>query len=256
MRRMLFLALMLVFPLAGRVEGGPRSTATAAFTEGNRAYQAGNPAEALRSYRQVLSTGYASADLYLNLGNAAYKLGELGWAVYYFEQARRRDPRDPDIRSNLTLARGEALGADQLTSSSALLDFLVSVEDRIRLPDAVRLGAGLLWVAVGLLLYAWRRGAGPRSRRLRWWALGTAVAATLLISVKAGQASLAPQAMIVKASAAHTEPRDDSTVEFRLPAGSPVSLGRQRESWTEVVVSASLRGWVPAEVVARFDAPR
>jgi hypothetical protein len=256
MRRVLFLALALGILLVGRVDAASRATATAAFTDGNQAYQSGNYPEALRSYRAALSAGYASAGLFHNLGNTSYKLGELGWAVYYFEQARRRAPHDPDIRSNLALARGEALGADQLPSSSAFLDLLVSVGDRIRLPDAVRLGAGLLWLAVGALLYAWRPKAGPRSQRLRWWALGTAAAAALLIAVKVGQASLAPQAMIVKASVAHTEPSDDATVEFRLPAGSPVSLGRQREGWTEVVVSASLRGWVPAEGVARFDAPR
>jgi tetratricopeptide (TPR) repeat protein len=255
MRRIL-IALSLGILIAGPVHAGSRASAQAALVEGNRAYQAGSYAEALQSYRSVLAAGYGSAGLFLNLGNASYRLGDLGWAVYYFEQARRRAPLDPDIRSNLALARSEALGAEHVPSTSALLDMLVALEDRIRLDDAVRLGVGFLWVAVALLLIAWRTKTGPGARRMRWGALGLAIAALVIISVKAGQASLAPEALVVKASAAHTEPAEDSTVEFRLPAGSPVSLGRQSEGWREVVVSASLRGWVPEACIARFDAPR
>jgi hypothetical protein len=254
MRRFLA-ALILVLCVAGVARAGARSTATEAFTGGNRAYQAGNYAESLRLYREALAAGYASPDLFLNLGNASYRLGELGWSVYYFEQARRRAPRDPDIRSNLNLARSEALGGEQVPSSSALLDALVAIEDRIGLATAVWVSMVMLWIADALLLYGWRAGVGSRSRRLRWFALGLAVVAVVLVSVKAGQASLAPRAMIVHASAAHTEPTEDSTVEFRLPAGSPVSLGRERAGWSEVVVSASLRGWVPSDAVASFETP-
>jgi tetratricopeptide (TPR) repeat protein len=254
--RRLILLLILGAWIAGPTHAGSRAAANAAFAGGNRAYQAGDYAQALQSFREALREGYGSADLFLNLGNTSYKLGELGWAVYYFEQARRRAPRDPDIRSNLALARGEALGAEQIPSTSALLDALVSLEDRISLAGGVRLGTGSLWIAVALLLYSWRPRAERGARRLRWGALGLAIAAAVIISVKAGQASLSPQALVVKATAAHTEPAEDSTVEFRLPAGSPVSLGRQREGWKEVVVSASLRGWISDDAIARFDTPR
>lgn len=255
MRRFI-VALALLTCMVGGAWAGSRSVATTAFATGNRAYQAGSYAESLRSYREALAAGYTSADLFMNLGNASYRIGELGWSVYYFEQARRRAPRDPDIRSNLNLARSEALGAEQVPSTSALLDVLVALEDRIGPATAAWFSMVMLWVADAMLLYGWRAGAGARARRLRWWALGLAVTAAVIVSVKAGQASLAPQAMIVQASAAHTEPADDATVEFRLPAGSPVSLGRENTGWREVIVSASLRGWVPSDAVARFDTPR
>jgi tetratricopeptide (TPR) repeat protein len=254
-RGIVFLVL-IVAAVTGTAHSGSSSTARASFGEGNRLYKDGRYAEALAAYRSVLASGYASADLYLNLGDAAYKAGELGWAIYYLELAERHAPRDPDVRSNLSLLRREALGEDPPIQRSSLLDAASSIRDLISTAAAVRIAAVLFWIACGSLAASWLARFRDRAKFLRWIALASLLLIVAVVPVKWAQESLASDAVTVAQTAAHAEPTQDSTVEFRLPPGSPVNLGRATAEWREVIVSSSLRGWVPASDVAGFEVPR
>ena len=49
-------------------------------------------------------SGLESGELHYNLGNAWFRLGELGPAILHYERARRSMPRDDDLAANLALA--------------------------------------------------------------------------------------------------------------------------------------------------------
>lgn len=74
------------------------------FEEANKAYRAGDFRKAVELYRQITSQGFASADLYYNLGNALYKMNQVPAAILQYERALRLAPGDEDIRHNLSLA--------------------------------------------------------------------------------------------------------------------------------------------------------
>jgi hypothetical protein len=251
------LLLLIGFLLQGPAgaDPGSREAADSAFAAGIAQYEAKAYAQALESWRSVLREGYGSAALFVNLGDAAYRMGELGWAIYYFELARRRAPADPDIASNLALARREAQGTETSTERSSLLDFFASAQNRWTLAGAVRAGAALAWIAVGAILLSWLRVAPRLGAVFRWGALGLFVAAALLVGTKVFQTSMEPEAMAIRPVSARSEPSREATVEFRLPVGSPVNLARRAPGWHEIVVSPSLRGWVEESELAPFAAP-
>jgi hypothetical protein len=248
------LGAILCLLAAAPASAGSRAAAEAHFHEGVRLYQEQNVAEALAEWRAVLAEGFSSPDLYMNLGNASYKVGETGWAVYYYEMARRRAPGDPDVTGNLALARREALGGEPTSTSSRWLLAAAGWLDHVSLAGALRLGVVVVWLAAALVAATWvarlQRLVRVRPRALRWTAAGLVLAAVLLVGLKAAQRSLAADAIAVKALTAHTEPNEDAAVEFRLPEGSPVGLGRRALGWREVIVSPSLRGWVLEDAVA------
>ncbi len=254
--RLAVFALLGLGTAAGLAVGGSRSEAGRSFAEGNDRYEAQEYAAALSAYREVLAHGYASPELFLNLGNSAYRIGEPGWAAYYYEQALRRAPSDPDIRSNLEQARREALGEEPALRGTPVLDRAVALQSRLTVSGTITTAVALLWLAVALIASAWLWAPARRARPLRWGALAAALLAFALLSLKAAQGSLAAEALIVRPSTAHAEPSAEATVEFRLPAASPVGLGRSAPGWREVIVSSSLRGWVREEDVACFSAPR
>ena len=60
---------------------------------------------AVAAYEELDRQGLVSADLYFNLGDAYYRQGDLGRAIWSFERAAALDPDDEDVRYNLTQAR-------------------------------------------------------------------------------------------------------------------------------------------------------
>ncbi|MBE9667287.1 hypothetical protein IRJ18_13025 [Mucilaginibacter boryungensis] len=76
----------------------------ALFDQGNQLYQKANYKGALAAYQQVLSSGYQSAALYFNMGNASFKTDDIPSAIWYYEKAHKLSPGDDDINFNIRFA--------------------------------------------------------------------------------------------------------------------------------------------------------
>jgi tetratricopeptide (TPR) repeat protein len=63
---------------------------------------------AIQIYEMILRTG-ESADIYYNLGNSYYKIGDIAKAILNYERALILKPADKDIRSNLEIARAKTV---------------------------------------------------------------------------------------------------------------------------------------------------
>jgi tetratricopeptide (TPR) repeat protein len=75
------------------------------FKEGNKAYSNGKYEDAIMHYSKILENGVASGELYYNLGNAYYKLDEIGKSIYYYEKAKLYIEGDEALEQNLSIAR-------------------------------------------------------------------------------------------------------------------------------------------------------
>lgn len=100
MRNVLILPFFLVI-LSARAEINPDSL----YLRANRLYAEGRYAEAATLYDSLISEGYKAPEVYFNLGNAYFKMRQLGRAILNYERASRLRPSDEDINFNLQLAR-------------------------------------------------------------------------------------------------------------------------------------------------------
>jgi len=75
------------------------------LTEGNKAYSDGNYENAVMHYSKILENDFESGELYFNLGNAYYKLNEIGNSIYYYEKALKFIEGDEALEQNLKIAR-------------------------------------------------------------------------------------------------------------------------------------------------------
>lgn len=73
--------------------------------EAEQLYAAGNYAGAADIYKKILADGQESSELYYNLGNCYYKLGENTQAILNYERALLLDPSDEMARYNLRMAQ-------------------------------------------------------------------------------------------------------------------------------------------------------
>ncbi len=74
------------------------------FQSANQRYQEGNYEKALEDYRKISESGLESADLYYNMGNAAYRSNSIGYAILYYEKALKMEPAHDDAGNNLEFA--------------------------------------------------------------------------------------------------------------------------------------------------------
>ncbi|TPN84058.1 tetratricopeptide repeat protein [Aquimarina algicola] len=82
-----------------------------AFQRGNALYNQEKYQEAIDSYMSILDQGKESVSLYYNLGNAHYKLNNVGPSIFYFEKALELKPNDEDVKNNLGFAQKATIDA-------------------------------------------------------------------------------------------------------------------------------------------------
>lgn len=98
------LALLLLFslPLVSRADDY-----STLFKQGNEAYGKARYQDAVGLYQQVLNKGCHSEEVYFNLGNAYFKLGDIPSALLNYEKAHKLAPGDEDVNFNIYFANSK-----------------------------------------------------------------------------------------------------------------------------------------------------
>ncbi|MFA6544947.1 MAG: tetratricopeptide repeat protein, partial [Limisphaerales bacterium] len=143
------LAVLLVSCSSLRAE-----TSATDFEAANRLFEQGRFADAASAYEKLLTNGPASAAVHFNLGNAHFKSGQPGRAIFHYHQALRLAPRDPDIRANLQFVRKSLGVAEEAQPGRQLLRALTP--DEWAWLAGAALGAWFLMLALGEALPAKR----------------------------------------------------------------------------------------------------
>ena len=226
----------------------------ALFDQGNRLYQEGDFGGAAASYEAVLEGGFESAEVYYNLGNARFRLGEIGLAVLNYERAARLNPRGEDIQANLALVgrmlqdRIEPLPRFWVLS---VVDWWMTLIPRGWLGPIVALCYLMLGGATVLLVLG-----RPRGWRT---ALGRAVYACLAVTVLLGGTLFvrdtglgrAEEAVVMSAEArVLSAPSEEGGLTvFTVHEGTTVRIDRRAEGWAEIVLADGRVGWLPLDAM-------
>lgn len=75
------------------------------FYQGVTYFTAGSYKEALQIWTDIYNTGYRSANLDYNIGNAYFKLNNIPSAILFYERAYLLKPADENINYNLQISR-------------------------------------------------------------------------------------------------------------------------------------------------------
>lgn len=77
--------------------------------EANKLYQKNDFTNPQKLYKDLIDAGYQSPVLYYNFGNTHYRMGNLGYALYYYEKALKLAPGDEDIIMNIKIANSRTV---------------------------------------------------------------------------------------------------------------------------------------------------
>ena len=235
-----------------------------AFDDANAAYLKGDFEAAAAAYETLIAEGIEDADVFLNLGNAYFRLNRLGLAIVNYERALHLEPGLEDASENLALAvmRTRQKLAKHVPEPWAqnLLFWHFGLAH-----DTTRRCALLSWAAFWALL------ALRLWRPFPYWRATVAVVAVFAAAFalsswyKAHPAALAvvvaddtpirygpSEAEEVIAMSA---PNSSEKAEVRLYDGDRVTVESSAGKWLRVATVDGRRGWVPATALVLAGPP-
>jgi len=255
MRRFPWLLICSLFFLSSPslAKGPVEKSSEEIFFEANQAYRDGRFQDAAEGYLRLIENGFENGHVYYNLGNACFRLGDLGRAILFYERARLFIPRDADLNFNLSYARDKTLDAinesptlirqgffwlDELNLSEVFFGFMVlnSLFFAILFVRLFNHSEWTYYLFIVLLIFAL---IGSSSLALKWYQVKSDERAVVLakeVDVLAG-------------------PHPQDTVLFRLHEGTVVHHERSEDGWCLIHVSRERRGWIRSEDLEKIYLP-
>jgi tetratricopeptide (TPR) repeat protein len=222
------------------------------FNTANKLYEEKAYEDAIQVYEAITDSGYVSAELYFNMGNAYYKTHQVAPAILYYEKAKKLKPNDDDINYNLELARTHMVDRIEHIPPFFIKRWINGI---------VQLCTSNTWAIISLSLFV----AGIaliilfllirilHIRKLSFWT-GTlfiifAVLTYLMSVEQKEQMTSREQAIIFAPSVTiKSEPDESSTDLFVLHEGIKVNIEAHEDEWIMIRLPDGKKGWVKGNV--------
>jgi len=223
---------------------------SAKFKKGVDYYTASNYQEALNEWIDIYNTGYRSAELDYNIGNAYFKLNNVPGAILFFERARLLRPADNNINYNLQIAR--TLVVDKFEEIPEL--FFVRWFDFLSLLLSTNTWAVisvLSFILFLILLSVYIYSGRYKIKVIGFWA----AILFLIISASSLAFTIRNKTLVYDSNKAiiftpsvngKSSPDNSGTDLFVLHEGSKVTIEDQVGEWYEIKLTDGNKGWVPS----------
>jgi tetratricopeptide (TPR) repeat protein len=253
MSRKIFLFLLL---LIACITSYSQVSREQKYARGVENYKLSRYNEALEEWLEIYNTGYVSANLNYNIGNAYFKLNNVPGAVLFYERAYLLKPGDEDINYNLQIAR--TLVTDKFEEIPEL--FFIRWFDYLALTLTTNSWAKLSMTAFAVFLLSFSIYLYSSNFRIKvtgfWIAL-----IFFIISVSSLTLSDRNRKLVYDSHAAiifnsqvsgKSSPDTSGTDLFVLHEGTKVTVEDEVGNWYEIRLSDGNKGWVPSESLKKI----
>jgi tetratricopeptide (TPR) repeat protein len=237
--RVLTILLCAFFPLIAFAQPD------AEFSKANQEYAQGHFKEAIADYEALVHAGQLNANLFYDLGNAYFRVGDFGRAILNYERTLTLDRRHPEATANLQIARDEARALElQPTRLEGYLQFATANQFTIIADTAF----WLMVFAVAAFIFLRRRSAALIVFSV-CCLLICAFAIWAIYTLQYGTEGRALAVITGKDVQARLATADTANSVLALPPGSEIKVLSSRGDWTYAALPNSLRGWIPSKDV-------
>ncbi|MDR0814156.1 MAG: tetratricopeptide repeat protein [Bacteroidales bacterium] len=214
-------------------------------------YQQNEFTEATRLYQTLVDSGWTSATLYYNMGNACFKNHDVKSAILYYERAKRLAPNDEDLDWNLQLTR--SLIFDKVEAVPEL--FFITWGKNLRDLFSVRAWS---WLSISFFIASLLMALGflfLRKLNLKRIAFSVGVVTFLLcigsftfgFLQKANVERIDEAIVFVPSVTLKSSPDDSGNNLFILHEGVKVYITDRVGDWCEVRIADGNKGWMRAK---------
>jgi tetratricopeptide (TPR) repeat protein len=215
----------------------------AKFTQANQRYAQGHFKEAISGYEALVRAGQWSANLFYDLGNAYFRVGDFGRAVLNYERALALERHHPEARANLQIARDEAHALElQQSPPERYLQFASVNQYSI----AAAIAFWLAIFGIVALIFARRRSFTLVAMSICCLVI-FAVAICAAYILDRGNKGRALAIVTGKDVQARLATADTANSVLALPPGSEIKILSTRGDWIYAALPNNLHGWIPAK---------
>ncbi|MDX1470646.1 MAG: tetratricopeptide repeat protein [Flavobacteriaceae bacterium] len=218
------------------------------FEEGNALYNDGKFAEAIEKYEAILNQDQHSAELYFNLGNAHYKLNNIGPSIYYYEKGLQLRPNDREIQNNIAFARNMTIDVIEPIPEVGFAKFLNSFARSMSFDGWSKLGVlYIVLFTISFLAYYFSR-ASMRKRALFFTSLSFLVLVCLSVFFAYHSYNIyqkdRPAIVFAEETQVKSEPNLRGSISFTLHEGTKVQILESVENWKKIRLADGKTGWM------------
>jgi len=219
------------------------------FYQGVTYFTAGSYKEALQIWTDIYNTGYRSANLDYNIGNAYYKLNNIPLAILFYERAYLLKPADENINYNLQIAR--TLIVDRFQEIPEL--FFIKWYNFVSLFLSTNSWAKISitsFILFLLLLSLYIYSSRYRNKLIGFW-LGVFF---IVLSLTSLAFTIRNKSLVFDSHKAiisspmvngKSSPDKSGNDIFVLHEGTKVTVEDEVGEWSEIRLSDGNKGWVP-----------
>lgn len=261
-KRVLALVVAL-FSLSMAYATDSNTEATAEWKRGLDAYSNGEYGTARDAWERVAQLGSCGAELYYNLANAYFRIGqqgdapfsngELGRTVLNYRRALAIDPADVDARYNLDIAVDYTNDTESLPEG-VLSTMWVAVRS-VMSSNGWAIASVLQLVMVLALSLIYLLSNSIMLRKIAFFVVILLVVAFIFSTAFAisgrTQAEESREAVVVcnSTTTVHASPDNTSKVIRQPSQGVTVKVLRSHGEWSEIEFADGEKGWIPSSII-------
>ncbi len=221
-----------------------------AFQRGNSLYNQEKYQEAIDAYKTILDTGQESASLYYNLGNAHYKLSNIGFSIFYYEKALKLTPNDDDIKNNLAFAQKATIDAIDIIPEGFILKTIKKFTNMFSFDRWAWFSVifVILFVILFILYYTTHVSSKKRLFFVSSWLMLIFSLSGVFFAFKQYNYNKNNLFAIIfaKETTIKSEPNLRSEEVFELHEGTRVQVTETVNDWKKIKLADGKIGWIPA----------
>jgi tetratricopeptide (TPR) repeat protein len=218
------------------------------LSKAEKAYDNKNYKEAIACYQKLINEGNKSYELYFNLGNSYYRNKELGYAIYYYELARKLDPNDQDVQINLGIASAKTTDKIDAKENFFVNAVRSNVVNVVSTDSWAWLSVILAFITCALFFTFVHSGVMSLKRVSFVFSIIAAIALVVvyLFGVSAVNSKKENKFAIVllKEVKITNEPNAGATMKFALHEGTKVRIVEANSDWVLIKLDNGNEGWV------------
>jgi tetratricopeptide (TPR) repeat protein len=223
------------------------------FYQGVTYFTAGTYKEALQVWTDIYNTGYRSANLDYNIGNAYFKLNNIPSAILFYERAYLLNPTDENINYNLQIARTLIVDRFQEIPEIFFIKWynIVSLIMSTNSWAKISITAFILFLlSLSLYIYSSRY----RHKVIGFW-LGISFFVislfTLTFAIRNKSLVYDSHKAIISSQmvSGKSSPDKSGNDLFILHEGTKVTIEDEIGEWTEIRLSDGNKGWIPVNSI-------